>query len=161
MAKPYLLLDVDGVLAVVDGSRRRGLRRHVVVDIIGGTHTIWLNPKHPAWLADLGRVFDVVWATGWEHEAPRLLSPLLAMPALPVIEFRLSPAFGLRIDKLPDVVDFVGDRATAWIDDQLGEEEFAWARGRRSPTLLIDPVPTEGMTEAHVSTLLEFAAGSE
>ena len=157
-AQPFLLLDVDGVLAVKPGHRRdKALGRHEVIASDGQSHTIWLDPRHRQWLTRLAETFTPVWTTGWEHDAPRLLGPLLGLPAMPVIEFTQRPELGVPIDKLPDVIDFVGDNAAAWVDDELSGREQAWAEGRLSPTLLISPDPALGLTSQHVNQLLRFA----
>ena len=149
---------MDGVLAVKpDGPRDSALRRHEVVASDGQSHTIWLDRRHPQWLARLAGTYALVWTTGWEHDAPRLLGPLLGLPAMLVIEFTQRPELGVPIDKLPNVIDFVGDSAVAWVDDELSGKEHAWAERRLAPTLLISPDPTTGLTAEHVDRLLRFA----
>jgi hypothetical protein len=156
-AKPFLLLDVDGVLALrVEQSDP--WQRHEVVSTAGDTHIVWLNPLHGVWIGELSVRFELVWATGWQHDAPRLLGPQLDAPPAPAIEFTDSPQPGVVIDKLPDIITHVGHRPVAWVDDHLGAVEFGWAQARAEPTMLIQPDPTVGLTEDHVSMLLGFAA---
>ncbi len=157
MLLPYLLLDIDGVLAIK--GRAPTLQRHQVVDRRGLRPTIWLNPQHRVWLAELRDIYELVWATGWENEAARLLAPLLDLPPMPVIMFRDRPSLGATVDKLPDVADFAGTRALAWVDDDMDEAELAWASARKEPTLLIKTDATIGLTRAHAVQLLEFAGG--
>jgi hypothetical protein len=156
---PYLLVDVDGVLApFVFESAPAGFAMHTVQAASGRDHDVWLNPVHGDWLHALGEHFKLVWATGWEHEAPRLLGPLLGLPAMPVIEFSQPPVFGMPLWKLPDVDAYVADRPVAWIDDDIDIAVEEWASRRGSPTLLIKTDRTIGMTRDHVSELVEFAA---
>jgi hypothetical protein len=159
-ANPYLLLDVDGVL-VLRAEQSDPWQRHEVVSATGETHTVWLNPLHGVWIGELSVHFELVWATGWQHDAPRLLGPLLGIPPAPAITFTEAPQPGVVIDKLPDIITYVGDRPVAWVDDHLSPAEFEWARSRPEPTLLVQPNPTVGLSEDHVSMMLHFAAEQE
>lgn len=154
---PYLLVDVDGVLApIVSGIAPPGFTRHTV-QLPGGTqHDVWLNPEHGSWLRQLTKSFELVWATGWEHYAPRLLGPLLGLPPMPVIEFTKRPQLGVALAKVPDVITFVGDAPAAWIDDDLGETAASWRQQREAKTLLIKPDRSIGFTLEHFRLLVEF-----
>jgi len=154
---PYLLVDVDGVLApFVSGSAPPGFFRHTVLLPSGAPHDVWLNPEHGRWLRTLTKTFELVWATGWQHHAPRLLGPLLNLPSMPVIEFTNRPQFGTPLRKLPDVVSFVGDAPTAWIDDDIDDAVIDWRRQREPQTLLIKPDPAIGFTAEHFRLLADF-----
>ncbi len=158
---PLLLLDVDGVLAPIpDDTRAAEFEIHDVIDHAGITHTIWLNPDHRRWIHELAEAYELVWATGWQHDAPRLLGPLLGIPPIPVIVLTVRPQLGMRLNKLPDVASYVGDRPVAWIDDQLTTAEASWAAGRNTRTLLICPDPTVGLLRSHVDELLRFASAA-
>ena len=155
---PYLLVDVDGVLApFVFGSAPPGFALHTVRAANGRDYDVWLNPAQGHWLRTLCERFELVWATGWEHEAPRLLGPLLGLPSMPVIEFTQPPVFGVPLWKLQDVDAYVADRPVAWVDDDLDIAVERWASQRESPTLLIKTDSTVGLTRDHVSDLVEFA----
>ncbi len=150
MTRPYLLIDIDGVLSPLNrGTKPAGFERH---ELAG--YDVWLNQQHGDWLRALGTWFGLVWATTWEHEA-RLLASVLFLPLdLPVIEFdRDSEDYTW---KLSDVRSFVGDRPLAWIDDDLWKDAFEWAEGRIAPTLLIRVAPHRGLTQAHVDRLEAF-----
>ena len=120
--RPLLLLDVDGVLLVVRSAW----------DDEDQDYEPTLHPDAGAWLADLGRVFELCWATSWEHGANRDIGPSLGLPPLPVIEFDFD--YGARTPKLRSVAGWVGDRPCAWIDDDLDRDAEAWAAGRTAPT---------------------------
>ena len=155
---PYLLVDVDGVLApFVYLSAPSGFAMHTVRAANGREHDVWLNPDHGRWLRTLGEQFELVWATGWVHEAPRLLAPLLGLPAMPVIEFTHPPVFGVPLWKLQDVDAYVADRAVAWVDDDIDIAVERWASQREAPTLLLKTDAAIGLTREHVSQLVEFA----
>jgi hypothetical protein len=55
--------------------------------------------------------------------------------------------------KVGAVAAFVGDRPTAWLDDEFGEIARRWARERRAPTLLVDVDPTTGLTVEMIDLL--------
>ena len=153
--KPYLLIDVDGVLAPFGpGTRPSGFREYAVVG--EREHKVWLNRAHGAWLNALRQSFELVWATGWERHAAQLIAPILDLPPMAVIEFTQRPALGTDW-KLPDVVAFVGDRPTAWIDDDLHALAGQWAAHRESPTLLITTDRAVGLTRHHINQLITFS----
>jgi hypothetical protein len=143
MTRPYLLIDVDGVLNPFGlDARPDGFIRH---ELMG--YEVWLCLRHGRWLNELARWFDLVWATTWQHNASKLIAPILQLPGdLPVIEF--GQGAGDETWKLHDVERFVGDRPLAWIDDDLWGDAFAWADGRGAQTLLVRTSPTVGFTEA-------------
>ncbi len=155
--KPLLLLDVDGVLApVVEDAAPDGFHRHQVTASTGKAHHVWLNPDHGVWLGELRVHFELVWASGWERDAPRLLGPLLGLPPMDVIVFTQRPQLGTPLRKLPDVVARVGDTPMAWIDDDLDAEAHSWANNRKAPTLLIEPQSASGLHRDHVRQLAAF-----
>jgi len=43
--------------------------------------------SHSAWLRELSGVYDLIWATTWEHDANKHIAPRLGLPPLPVVEF--------------------------------------------------------------------------
>ena len=148
--RPYLLLDVDGVLNPLTMTPPSGFERHELQD-----HEVWLSRRHGEWLNELARWFDLVWATTWEHDAPRLIAPRIGLRGeWAVIEFRRGRA--TETWKLRDIEAFVGDRPFAWIDDEIGPDAHAWAERRQAPTLLIDVNAPIGLTEEHVKELHRF-----
>ena len=155
--KPILLLDVDGVLApVVEDASTCGFVLHEVTASNGSVHHIWLNRDHGVWLNELREYFELVWATGWEHDAPRLLGPLLGLPPLEVLVFAERPQLSTTLRKLPDVAARVGDSPVAWIDDNFDPEARRWAQSRKAPTLLIEPHSACGLSQEHFRQVLAF-----
>jgi hypothetical protein len=155
--KPFLLIDVDGVLNPLavrpEGDVPSGF---VAYDLDG--FRVFLAREHGSWLTGLSVDFDLVWATSWEHDADRLIAERVGLPrGLPVITFESSQTGWMK--KLPDVIRFVGDRPVAWIDDDLGPDEYDWASSRAVSTLLIQPDHRVGLTPAHIDRLRSFALG--
>ena len=153
--RPVLLVDVDGVL-----------NPWLADDCPDGYHEysffpgerVLLSPDHGKLLASLTPAYELVWATAWEHRANRLISPVLSLPELPVIEFPLS-GDDVFFRKLPAVVEAVGQRRCAWIDDAHQPDHYSWAERRGVPTLIIDIDPAEGLTGAVVVMLADWADG--
>ena len=66
--------------------------------------------------------------------------------------------FGSAHWKVEAIDEFAGERPAAWVDDNLDETCVAWAQGRSAPTLLVETSPSVGLTDEHVSLLLDWAA---
>ncbi len=147
--RPLLLLDVDGVLNPLGVREAPGFTPHRV----GGMRVL-LSTNHGRWLRELADAFDLAWATSWERDAD-LIAERIGIPrGLPAIEFTDQSEWTV---KLPDVVRYVGDRAVAWVDDQLGPEVRAWAESRAVPTLLVETDSRVGLTSAHIERLRTWA----
>jgi len=99
-------------------------------------------------------MFDVVWATTWEHKANEAISPLLGLPRLPVVEFGTSRSGDTW--KLAKVAERAGDRPLAWVDDELFADARAWAEQREPATLLLRPSSSVGLTDEHFAELQAF-----
>lgn len=152
--RPVLLVDVDGVLNpwLADGCPDGFNEYEFFPDEL-----VLLSPGHGELLTALADDYELVWATAWEHRANRLIGPVLGLPELPVIEFPLDGRDRL-FRKLPAVIEAVGDRPCAWIDDEHQPDHYTWARQRGVPTLLIDIDPAEGLTREVVAILADWAA---
>jgi hypothetical protein len=157
--EPLLLFDINGVFALESPRHREGLTKHEAVDSGGVTHVFWLDPQHRPWLQELADSFQLVWATRWQYDAPRLFEPLLECPPMDVIFFGEHVRVGTPIDKIPAIAAYVGDRPMAWVDDELSRGEKTWASGRAAPTLLVETDPSIGLTKDQVNELLQYADG--
>jgi hypothetical protein len=152
-ARPLLLLDVDGVLSPFAADQCPA--GYEEFDFFPDEEPVRLCRAHADWLQELGDRFEVTWATGWGAEANRLLAPVLQLPQLPVVGFPPVP-FEPR-EKVPAIARYAGSRPAAWIDDALTPEAREWAEAREVPTLLVDIDPGEGLTQAVVRRLLQWA----
>lgn len=149
--QPLTLIDVDGVLNPYGAPVcPPGYTEHELFE----GEFVRVNPDHGRLLRRLIPHFELIWATSWEHEANRLLVPLLGLPELPVIEF---PPYGSYTDKFPTVARAVGNRASAWIDDLHSDEAHDWAARRQASTRLVPVDPAVGLKEDHIDQLIRFA----
>lgn len=172
LPNPLLLLDIDGVLNPFEaalpgppGYRLHHLRpqswiaqhprllREDVPDL-----RVRLHPEHGAELLDLP--FDLAWATTWEDDANRHVSPLIGLPTLPVINWTEPDAFppdGTYF-KTADVVRYAAGRPFAWVDDQLHQADRDYVhRHHPGPALLYDVAPEVGLTLEDFEALAHWA----
>ena len=149
-------MDVDGVLSLFGFTS--------AADLPGPFH--WVDGVAHCIPEDVGprlirlhERFELVWATGWEEKAQEYLPRLLELPDLdlPVLTFDGRATFGSAHWKLEAIEEYAGDRPAAWIDDNLDERCERWASERSAPTLLVRTETAEGISDAHVEQLLEFA----
>ena len=150
-ARPLLLIDVDGVVCPYANE---------LVDPVGagleeatvGHSRVWLSHRVGDHLLLLAESFQLVWCTAWEDHAAEFLGPHLGLPAMPVIRFD-EPGEEDGHWKWPAIETFVGDHPFAWIDDELGRDDFARADRRPIPTMLVWIEGTHGLADAHVDQL--------
>ena len=153
--RPILFVDVDGVISLFGFERFQEPPGsfHMVDGIL---HCIGASAASR--LARLARVYELVWATGWEEKANEYLVHLLELEGdLPVLSFDGRAVFGSAHWKLEAIEEFAADRPAAWIDDNLDDECRAWAERRAAPTLLVPTRSEVGLTDALVDTLIDWS----
>lgn len=153
VARPMLLMDVDGVLNPFPHCPAGFAEYDFFPE---DDEPVRLARAHGEWLAELGVVFDIAWATGWGAEANRVLCPFFAVPEYPVVAFPPAP-FEAR-EKVPAISAFVGgERPAAWVDDMITAEALRWVEERRAPTLLVEVDSATGLTREQVDQVLRWA----
>jgi hypothetical protein len=165
--KPFLFLDVDGVISLFGFREGYGLASGDAPfdGPPGGLHSIngvihYISTGCSAHLERLGEHFELVWATGWEETANEHLPHLLGLPGhLPYLIFDGGVRAGPAHWKIGAIDDFAGKRPLAWIDDNVDDSCRLWAEAREAPTLIIETIRHEGMRVEHVELLLEWADG--
>lgn len=167
--RPWLLMDVDGPLSPF---RARWFERavapapfcfHELATSSGQSFRVALNPEHGEELRELSQAYDLAWATTWQHDANRLIAPILGLSRdLPVVPL-LRPRGWLqrRSWKTEQVCDWVGRRPFAWFDDEINRRTRAWARGAAwlSPHLFVRVAPEDGLGDQHFDALWDFVEG--
>jgi len=156
-SRPILAVDVDGVISLFgfDEAPPASEARYELVD--GMLHCISLRAGER--LRRLADHFELVWATGWEDKANFYLPPLLGLPELPHLTFDGAARFGSSHWKLGPLDHYCTGRALAWIDDNLDDSCYRWARERPEPTLLVPTEPSLGLQEAETEALIAWARG--
>ncbi|WP_433161390.1 HAD domain-containing protein [Kribbella sp. CA-247076] len=159
--RPLLLLDFDGPL---NPHRAQGIppgyERHEIVEG-DKSWVVLLNPWHGVELNALADVFDLVWATSWEHGANRLLGPRLGLPALEVIVWPSRRRAERGSWKTAYVAEWAGERPFVWVDDEVGPQDQAYL-GRRQVVHTVDA--EVGLTAADFAAIREYGnsfAGKE
>jgi hypothetical protein len=154
---PILFVDVDGVISLFGFAPDLGELPGPLHWIDGVAHCI--PEGNGERLVTLAEHFELVWATGWEERANEHLPFLLGLPFrdLPHLRFDGRAVFGSAHWKVDAIDRYAADRPAAWIDDNLNEDCRAWAQGRAAPTLLVETSPPVGLTDEHVSELLDWA----
>ena len=155
--KPILFVDVDGVISLFGFAPGVGQLPGPLHWIDGIAHCIPEDVGQR--LVTLAERFELVWATGWEQRANEHLPYLLKLPfrELPCLTFAGQAVFGSAHWKVDAVDEYAANRPAAWIDDNLSEEGYVWAENRSAPPLLVETSPSVGLTDEHVSLLLEWA----
>lgn len=164
-SRPLAFFDVDGVLnrwVSRSVARQRGYARLTVAPHDFFESTVCLDPAGDAELVGmLAEHFDFAWGTTWEHEAPRLLSPVLGFGADWPVAVNESPA----ASKAPGVIKLAGGRPFVWFDDDTTATERAQVAEAGGLVIEVEDrkVTAEnaedvtGLTRAHVLQALAFA----
>jgi len=165
-AQPVLFLDVDGVISIFGFPQGFGLAPgDASFDDRppGAFHSIngvlhYISSECGRYLEQLAGRFELVWATGWEETANDYLPHLLGLPdPLPCLTFDGRVRAGAAHWKIEAIEEYAAGRPLAWIDDNLDESCYRWAREREGGTLIIETIRHEGMREQHVERLLDWA----
>ncbi len=152
--KPLLLVDIDGVLSLF------GFPAHDSPE--GSWHSIdgiphFLSAAAARHLLALVSLFELVWCSGWEEKADEYLPHLLGLPrGLPHLSFERGTAAGESLHghwKLSAIDAYAGVRPLAWVDDCLDTACHTWASARTAPTLLVQTIPAQGLTEREAAQL--------
>jgi hypothetical protein len=159
MSQPILAVDVDGVISIFGFDEPPPSDRVRVELIDGVVHCISLRSGEL--LRRLGERFELVWATGWEDKANFYLPHLLSLPELPHLTFDGAARFGSAHWKLRPLEQHCRGRAMAWLDDNLDDSCYEWARNRPEPTLLMPTDPAQGLLDTETEALLAWAEGLE
>lgn len=166
--RPLILVDVDGVLNVVDLTSRQRSRlmyhsgwKNRWVQLPSHRHDgyadfrVFVNPAHGRWLRKLAcdTGGELAWGTTWEDDANRWVAPLVGLPQLPV-----APAPWGR--KAPSVFDWTDGRPFVWFDDDEHELELAaqLAADAGQPFLPVLVDYRTGLTEANIGRARKWLA---
>ena len=157
MSRPILAVDIDGVISLFGSELPPDLAttRYQLVD--GVPHSISLPAGDR--LLRLAERFELVWASGWEDKANFYLPQMLGMAELPHLTFDGAARFGSAHWKLGPLDEYCRGRAMAWLDDNLDDSCYRWARERTEPTLLVPTDPAFGLQEAETEALIAWGGG--
>ena len=171
--RPYVFLDVDGVLNVLEKDLGRHVEmfddfaEHVVpFDTVSGYRrsvTVWLSPSMAARVAGLAA--DIQWVTTWEHRAGSTIAPRCGLPRdLPVLARDLRGEewdLDWKFDAVRKAVE-EDPRPFVWIDDDIDFLQDgsltprAWAHSLALPNLLIAPEAGTGLIARQLDLVDEF-----
>jgi hypothetical protein len=163
---PLLMVDVDGVISLFGGWGQAGWGHDEQAgagSLDGSFHSIdgtphFLSSTAAAHLLDLSRLFELVWASGWEERANEHLPRLLGLPPeLPFLRFTRAVGRSNAHWKLDAIDAYAGERALAWVDDALNDACHEWAQARVAPTLLVQTEPEHGLTARETQRLADWA----
>jgi hypothetical protein len=161
------MVDIDGVISLFGGWQRGVMIGQGDVSnsspLDGSFHSIdgtlhFLSSTAAAHLLELARLFELVWASGWEERANEHLPHLLGLPpALPFLRFARKVGRANAHWKLDAIEAYAGDRPMAWIDDAFNASCYEWAGARTAPTLLVQTAPEQGLTAQEAMELARWA----
>ncbi len=164
--RPLLMVDIDGVISLFGGwpePGRRGGGEGRARPIDGALHSIdgalhFLSSTAAAHLLELSKLFDLVWASGWEERANEHLPQLLGLPRdIPFLRFARAVARSNAHWKLDAIEAYAEGRPLAWIDDAFNDACHGWASGRDAATLLVATDPQRGLGAHEAQQLAAWA----
>ncbi|MEH0939060.1 HAD domain-containing protein [Micromonospora psammae] len=160
--KPWLLLDIDGVLNPTDDHADRGFAEHHLHG-----YRVQLSREHGRMLNDLVRedLVDLRWATTWNHAANAYVAPVVGLadplPVLVIDRALAGPVpYGVNW-KAASVLAEADGMPFAWLDDFLTDADRRWAEARvldtGIPTLLVPIDPAVGLLPEHLDQVRSWA----
>ena len=156
--RPALLIDVDGVLRVIGSHPPMNWRPMPQMP----KACFFYNPEHGIWIKELQRGADAYFMTANVNQAYDIVGRPLDIPEIPWINFEKFPrrdSDDNNIDRRAAVDHWFGGRAVAWIDDEFGPVDYAWAEERHAsgdPTLLVQPDMWQGLEYRHVHEIRQW-----
>lgn len=155
--RPYLFLDVDGVLNAwmfdavsVPADAYTDFEIHPDV----GGFTMVLSQAMGRDLAAAAAQADVRWLTTWGEQAAELVAPLLSLPQWPALEY-----VWLKAEAIAEVL-VTDPRPFVWLDDVEAEvEQLAAVRevlDELPDHLLVKPNPDTGLTPSQIRRVAEW-----
>jgi len=160
--KPYLLVDVDGVLNSLGNN---DIEHTFKID----GYIIEFPRNTRRFMKKLDELYDCIWATTWEQDAARFIAPELGVgQKWPVIRFWGGTDYPWGTTwKLPGVQSWIEDLdkegsfrvPIAWLDDDINQDAIDWAK-ERGDTLLVTTDPVKGLTIKEYDELVRWAEDS-
>jgi len=171
MARPWLFLDLDGVVSplpprdIADDEQKFAIPAgHMTWP--GALYRMHVNERLPDWAAQLDSVYDVVWATSWQTDVLKCVAEPLGLPVWPVLTWPLGATVSRRMGrgrvaaKTQVILEHLqaDPRPFAWADDHLSRQTPPQPiRELGLEYLLIRPRRLTGLTAQHLDQLLRFA----
>lgn len=149
-----LFLDVDGVLNAVTPASQPpvGWPDFAHHPNVNG-YPLWLSRQMMARLLEFD--VEIVWCTTWEHDAPRMIAPLVQAPDFRVLSLGLD-------SKATVVTRELRARPQPWIwidDDAIASGPTNAILHLGLPGHVVRPSFDVGLTEAEIDGIAEFLDG--
>lgn len=151
--KPILFLDVDGVLNVFNDEPHERIYAPAKTEAGAkarfGNYAIVPHGIKER-LLRLWPQFEVVFATAWLGSASPVFCPWLGVDSCEYLPWQEY--------KLPAIIKRAASHPWAWVDDDASWElrGLGWTRDYVEG-LIVEPDPTEGLTDQHVEQLMAWA----
>lgn len=152
---PLLLLDVDGVMNIVDFNNEA--LKTVSIPNGNTNFIIRYKPEIVVAVNELSKKVEIRWLTSWEHQARYRLAPIIGLNDFDVYhssKYSLCRSGIMTVDEL--------ERPVIWIDDEL-KDKFGIGSvytyilsGMKNKILPIAPDQTIGLTLEHIKQIEEF-----
>lgn len=155
--RPYVFLDVDGVLNAwlfqPDRAPEDAYTDFEVHHDVGGFSLV-LSAEMGRELVAATAPAEVLWLTTWLDRAPDLVAPLLSLPKWPALEYGWLKAEAVAAVLADDPRPFV------WLDDvEADHEQLEAVAPVVDPLpehLLIRPTPETGLRPSEISRIADW-----
>lgn len=165
VTKPYVFLDVDGVLNCFETPEERYVQDSVFVPTARRPFLIRIRENVAEWLHELPELADVYWNTTWCEEANTCLAPAFDLPTFPVAgektcleddEWKTAWKFDMLWETWSK-----DPRPFVWIDDEaIGETWYREAHDFSlfgdTPHLLVEPDGDCALTDTQLIEINTF-----
>lgn len=162
--KPYLLLDVDGVLCPFAGFDMRKVLdpEYPGFEYYQAECVHFAREANGARIRRLMKSFDVVWCTGWGEGANEVISPLHDLPSFPVLPMMDQTVDGVHWKQDAIEAYVPTGMPYAFVDDDIDDRGMLYGASRQSAPALWLPTKCQvGITDTHVKALERFAVVCE
>ncbi len=142
---PLLVMGVSGVL-VLDAAPAVPTTRHHVSAWGKWARDVVVPDVAPQMLLELGRHFEIAWASEWGHNAHTALARTLGLPQEP------WPFLPVQINKIDAIRNYAAGSPWAWIDDDVTDLSGA---PQASDGVIIRTDPARGIAGIDIGGLVD------
>ena len=151
--RPALILDIDGVLRVFSDLRPDNYTVHDKYPYFA------YNPATGDMVRTLLDKTDGYYISTWRENCHDHIGKALLLPEMDWInDDPFRPDAHEFSERALAISGLFGNRSVVWVDDEIKDRDYEWAKQRSAPTLLMRTNPDVGLTSRQAELIGSWLA---